>query len=62
VVMHRAEPVDQAGIATLRPFPESRREKLLELIATLPSCVVARRHPRAHYRGRQFAQLGHAPG
>jgi transposase len=39
-----------------------RREQLLELIATLPPCVVAMEAcSGAHHWARQFAQFGHTP-
>ena len=53
--------IDESGKAVL-VRPSVRRDQLLELIATLPSCVIGMEAcSGAHHWARAFAALGHTP-
>jgi transposase len=53
--------IDESGKAVL-VRPSVRRDQLLELIATLPPCVIGMEAcSGAHHWARAFAALGHTP-
>lgn len=53
--------IDQSGKAAL-VRPNVRRDQLLELIATLPTCVIGMEAcSGAHHWARAFAGFGHTP-
>ncbi len=53
--------IDESGKAAL-VRPNVRRDQLLELIATLPTCVIGMEAcSGAHHWARAFAGFGHTP-